>query len=194
MDRRQKKTRDAIFSAFMQLLSKKSYNKMTVQDIIDTANVGRTTFYAHFPTKDDVLIEMCTDLFDHVFEDDLSPEGTHDFSFIEQTPEAILTHILYHLRDSERNIAVMLSSESGELFVNFFKRYLDKLVSTYIVGHNPSCIHIPTKLLISHISAAFVNLVQWWIKDSPESTPEELANYFSMLINPIIYTDCKDHV
>ena len=77
MDRRQRKTRDAICRAFASLLMKKSYARITVQDIIDEADVGRTTFYTHFETKDDLLKSLCTEIFEHVFSDDLSKEKTH---------------------------------------------------------------------------------------------------------------------
>ena len=110
MDRRQQKTREAIFSAFSSLLSKKNYSKITVQEIIDTANVGRTTFYAHFETKDNLLREMCNSLFNHVFSDVLQIENTHDFSKATDKTVTSITHILYHLRDNHRNILEILNN------------------------------------------------------------------------------------
>jgi AcrR family transcriptional regulator len=60
LDRRQKRTRQAIFNAFSQLLSKYNYNQISVQQIIDTANIGRTTFYSHYETKESLLEDLCT--------------------------------------------------------------------------------------------------------------------------------------
>ena len=44
-DRRITKTRKAIYAAFLQLLNQKDYESITVQEIIDLADVGRSTFY-----------------------------------------------------------------------------------------------------------------------------------------------------
>ena len=68
MDRRQRKTREAIFSAFTQLLSEKDLTQITVGDIIRQADVGRATFYAHFETKDYLLKALCEELFCHIFD------------------------------------------------------------------------------------------------------------------------------
>ena len=107
MDRRQQKTRTAIFQAFRKLLEIKRFDHITV------ANVGRSTFYAHFPTKDELLKAMCTDLFSHVFSEELMREQTHDFSAGSGELQDKLTHLLYHLRDNRGDIVGILSCESG---------------------------------------------------------------------------------
>ncbi|MCQ2501769.1 MAG: TetR/AcrR family transcriptional regulator, partial [Lachnospiraceae bacterium] len=76
MDRRQKKTRMAVYEAFTSLLETKSYGNITVQEIIDRADIGRSTFYSHFETKDELLKSLCTDIFEHVFAEDLGKEKT----------------------------------------------------------------------------------------------------------------------
>lgn len=79
MNRQQNKTRKAIFNAFTQLLSEKKYNKITVQDILNLSDIGRSTFYMHFETKDDLLKEICKEVFEHIFSPDLKIECNKKF-------------------------------------------------------------------------------------------------------------------
>ena len=190
MDRRQLKTRDAIFEAFGNLLAKKGFSNITVQDIIDKANIGRTTFYAHFQTKDQLLKELCIDMFTHVFSDSLSTEDTHDFSRNAGNPHAIITHILYHLLDNKRNILGILTFESGELFYGFFKQFFNEQASKRLIsGMGMKEKEIPIDFLINHISSSFVGMVQWWLANKLEQSPEQLSDYFMAVIEPILSPD-----
>ena len=54
-DRRIDRTVTALRKALIDLILEKHYDSITVQDIIDRANVGRSTFYTHFRDKEDVL-------------------------------------------------------------------------------------------------------------------------------------------
>ena len=55
LDRRIVKTQEAIQKSLIPLILKKGYDAVTIQDVLDHANVGRSTFYAHFRDKEDLL-------------------------------------------------------------------------------------------------------------------------------------------
>ena len=176
MDRRQKKTREAVFRAFTELLAHKSYSSITVQEIIDAADIGRSTFYSHFETKDDLLKALCTDIFEHVFSEDLMKERTHDFSGGTRDVSHRVTHILYHLQDSRAYIRGILAGESGELFMRYFRGYLEKLFSESLAdcGGEHS---IPRDYLLNHVVCDFAESVRWWMKHEDYS-PEEISRFF----------------
>lgn len=178
MDRRQLKTQEAIFSAFTNLLSKNNYSNITVQNIINEANIGRSTFYSHFETKDDLLKALCHRLFSHVFFEDLDMENTHDFSLGEYTVQDMITHMLYHLKDSKKDILILLSSENNNFFTHYFKNYLNDMIKEYIIPKIEMDKVIPTDFFINHISSSFMGMVQWWIKNNLSTSPEDLSSYF----------------
>lgn len=187
MDRRQQKTRTAIFSAFTSLLAEKSYSKITVQEIIDAANVGRTTFYAHFETKDDLLKELCEELFGHIIGSAMDCTHTHGLYSDESAPESVFCHLLQHLQENDKNIIALLSCESSEMFLRFFKDSLNELVRSQFINQNRKAnTDIPEDFLINHISGSFVEMVLWWIKGHRKQTPEDLDRYFRAVIEPII--------
>lgn len=187
MDRRQQKTRTAIFSAFTSLLAEKSYSKITVQEIIDTANVGRTTFYAHFEAKDDLLKELCEELFGHIIGSAMDCTHTHGLYSDGSAPESVFCHLLQHLQENDKNIIALLSCESSEMFLRFFKDSLNELVRSQFINQNRKAnTDIPEDFLINHISGSFVEMVLWWIKGHRKQTPEDLDRYFRAVIEPII--------
>lgn len=179
MDRRQQKTRKAIFDAFHSLLEQKKYNSITVQKIIDQANIGRSTFYAHFETKDHLLKAMCTDIFEHVFSETLRIEKTHDFSSGNRGLEERLTHLLYHLKDNRTNIGGILSCESEELFMDYFKEYLRALFHQYLDSFDQN---VPKDFVLNHLAGSFAETVKWWMKNHMEPEPETVAGYYMRLI------------
>ena len=179
MDRRQQKTRKAIFDALGKLLESRRFENITVQEIIDTANIGRSTFYAHFETKDDLLKAMCTDIFHHIFTDKLPQEADHDFSAGSQNLELKLVHILYHLRENKGNLRGILGGESGELFMRFLKQYLRDLFSRYRSEFNSS---IPEDFLLHHLSGSFAEAIKWWMIEDTKHSPEEVASFYMTMI------------
>ena len=178
MDRRQQKTRAAIFRAFNRLLEEKHFNNITVQEILDEANIGRSTFYSHFETKDELLKAMCTDIFDHIFSHELCSETSHDFSLSDHGLQEKITHLLYHLKDNKGNVLGILSGESGELFMRYFKEYLNTMFEQY-----PECLtrDVPRDFALNHLVGSLAEAVKWWIGEGMKMPPEEVAeNYLKM--------------
>ncbi len=183
MDRRQKKTREAIFKAFNELLSKENYNQITVQDIIDAADIGRTTFYAHFETKDDLLKEFCEELFDHMIE---TAHGHYTDSHT-NTGHSIFLHLLIHVQENNQNIASLLSSSNNEIFMRYFKNDLNKVIlAQYGDTDLMKRSGLPQDYLVNHISSSFVETVYWWIDHKMKETPETIEKYFMAMINPLL--------
>ena len=186
MDRRQKKTRDAIFSAFAELLSQKHYNQISVQEIIDAANVGRTTFYAHFETKDYLLKSLCEELFGHIIDTSMGlPHGHYHYSCGNKT-DSVFLHLVRHLQENDRNILELLSSENNEIFMKYFKTNLRTLIVTqYAEKGLLKSAALPEDYLVNHIASSFVETIDWWVSRGMKETPETITEYFLSVIEPV---------
>ena len=179
MDRRQKKTREAIFNAFTELLSKKHYNQITVGEIIEKADIGRATFYAHFETKDFLLKELCEELFCHIFDATEESGDKHKHIFNCDAPSSVILHLLQHLQKNDNKILDLLSCENNELFLRYFKENLKELIKNHphlFGGEKPR--GLPDDYWINHISVTFVETVRWWIHNGMKEEPQMLADYF----------------
>jgi len=65
-DRRARRTRSLLHAALVELILERGYDRVTVQDILDRADIGRSTFYNHYPSKDELLLSRVHELEDAV--------------------------------------------------------------------------------------------------------------------------------
>lgn len=187
MDRRQQKTREAIFQAFTSLLAEKNYNKISVQEIIDTANIGRTTFYAHFETKDYLLKDLCEELFGHIINTALGLKHEQSHYSCGSASDSVFLHLLRHLQENDRNILELLSSQNNDLFLRYFKDNLKQLI---IIQYAQKGLlknsNLPEDYLVHHITSSFVDTVSWWLSHQQQESPEQITEYFLAVMKPIL--------
>ena len=182
-DRRVAKTRKAIFAALSELLHEKKYSKITVQEIIDKADVGRATFYSHFPTKEDLLSSSIENIFDSLSEQ-LNGHMTQ-----EQENELLPVAALFsHIKENERIINGVVISASGEMLFEKFKSYWGIKIRPLIMAHIPNGGKpiVPIDMLINHIIITLIELIKFWIKDGSHYTPVQMEQYFFELIYPVL--------
>jgi AcrR family transcriptional regulator len=180
MDRRQKRTREAIYTAFGNLLSQKSYSAITVKEIIDLANIGRSTFYSHFETKDALLSSISDDLFDHVFI--LQGKGEEHEHSDSVTLQEQLAHFAYHAKNNPLYHQLLTSSSSSL----FYDDLQTRLVAYFVDKLQFKNTQVPRRFLVQSVVSGFLNILEYWLQDGMKETPEELEAYFEATLGPIL--------
>lgn len=181
MDRRQRKSREAIFNAFTELLAKKDFAHITVGEIIEHADVGRATFYAHFETKEFLLKEFCGELFCHVFDGVNGIDHRHIFHC--DGSESVFLHLFQHLHKNDRNILSLLSGQNNSLFMAYFRSGLEQLVQRQLpVFSKRKSGQIPEAFWEDYIVSVFMSTLNWWLSHGMQESPETITEYFLQVI------------
>ena len=182
MNKKIEKTISSINAGLTKCLKVKPYDEITIQDILDASNVSRSTFYSHFKTKNELLISICTQIFNHVFSHTLQGERTHDFSKASIFDyKHLITHIFYHVHDERELIDAIFSSESKNIFLNKMKDELKEFASVCINSDLVSKKDIPHDLMERQFINSFIITLEHWQKDNYQETPEVLTEYFIKL-------------
>jgi AcrR family transcriptional regulator len=175
-DRRTKRTDDSLIHALLELIETTPYDLITVQDIIEKANVGRSTFYAHYQNKDGLLLrgfERTLDLL--VGGVGLTAEGRVTLD----------TTMLFGHARGHREIYKRLVWGSGfKLLIKDAHTALSRKIEDRLSSLLPeyqSC-SIPLPLLSYTMSGALLLMLKWWLEKGMTNTPEEMNDFFQQLI------------
>ena len=184
-DRRVQKTRKLLQDALIGLIEEKGYESITVQEILDRANVGRSTFYAHFQYKDQLLyscFEPIHELFEQLNKRVL--EARKNSGSIGNTD--ITLNLFQFAEQNHRFFKALLGKRSNGVFNKHFYDYLFAHMKEHLRLPMPREKHdSPQSEIMAHyIVSAFMGILVWWVENDMPCTAEEIVRLFKQLTMP----------
>ncbi|KAB8141698.1 TetR/AcrR family transcriptional regulator [Chloroflexia bacterium SDU3-3] len=176
-DPRSSATRSAMIDALLALLAARPYREITIQDITDMAGLSRSTFYAHFQGKDDLLRcgfeRAIASLADHV--DACAADG------LQVETAAIFAHAqasftLYRSLVFVPGLDLLSRSAQAALASKLHGRLL-------LVPTAAAC-DLPLVLLAESMAGGLLLLLRWWVDQQQPFTPAQMDEVFQRLVMP----------
>ncbi|MFF9819469.1 TetR/AcrR family transcriptional regulator [Streptomyces sp. NPDC014006] len=176
-DRRIRRTRQALLQALFQLMVEKGYEGVTIQDIIDRADVGRSTFYNHYSNKDDLLKDGFANLRSLV--DQPPPNAT---AVPNRGPLRFSLPFLRHIQE-QGDLARAVFTRGG---LRPVLKHIEGLLADVVRDEIPSTTSgaVPGEAVVRFIVASHLACLEWWLTETPQSTPEEIDEIFRTLTRP----------
>ena len=185
-DRRTARTIESLRTALIDLMLEKHYDSITVQDIIDRANVGRSTFYSHFRDKEDLLVGDWKRFFQLIADNtNLAVEAGKRVAPI----ESMFMH-LKHMHALYR--ALVRSGKTDRLFSVGSEYLAQKLEEKIQVSFRPDSLAIPPEFLAHFLSLQIFGTLKWWLdRDMPYSAAE-MDGFVQTLLEPAILSTVRN--
>lgn len=185
-DRRVERSQELIRGALLSLIREKGFEDLTVQEIVDRANVGRATFYAHFDSKDDLLVsgfeELRASMKAHQ-QDALSRGRT-----VEDRVFGFSHEVFAHTREYRDVFRAMAGRPSGATV----ERLLHKLVVDRVredikeTAKQAETDAVPAEALVQFIAGALFGLLMWWLDTQTRLSVADVNALFRTLAIPAL--------
>ena len=176
-DARVRRTRDALGDALVALMQEKPFETITVQDVLDRAQVSRSTFYAHYSDKDDLLMSDAEEFFESISMA-LSVHGDKSDRVFP------VMEFFVHLSDVQPFYKALVKSgkfqENMELARGHFARGIERRLSELPRGKSIPP-HQLSAIAFTH-AGALLSLLMWWLDRGMRESPAEMDELFHRMI------------
>ncbi|MGH9792429.1 MAG: TetR/AcrR family transcriptional regulator, partial [Candidatus Acidiferrales bacterium] len=174
------RTRELLQKALIELISERGYDAITIQDIVDRANVGRTTLYLHYRSKGELFISC----------HEASASEFHLGPLCRLSREALLspeappgrTYAYRHLLDARALLSPIFQGKDSLLILRRIRdRSAQEIEASLRATFAEADSSIPFDVLANYLAGAQIALVQWWLEKRQPHRPETLAQTFHRL-------------
>lgn len=182
IDRRIARTRGLLQHALISLILEKGYEAITIEDICDAANVGRSTFYAHYTSKDDLkrsgLESHLREMLVARQQDALAGPGDIGYRYL-----GFSLAMFEHARDHRDLYRALVGGRGGDVALGSIRQILSDLVRDELAAtvdkHSPDV--IPGELVVQYVVGAFMSVMTWWLDGGAKLPPQQIDAVFRRL-------------
>ena len=172
-DRRSQRTRQALGDALVELMMEKGYDAISIKDIIDRANVGRSTFYSHYADKDALFVGQLDRLMNllnrHVPQD-----------HAEQNPFFPSLGLLQHIKEQWKLYRILAWGSGIDVLTKHLQKLLSEKIEEGLLADGKNY-EVPVPVLANFLSGSFLSLVKWWLDNKMAYSPEQIDEMFQKL-------------
>jgi AcrR family transcriptional regulator len=181
-DRRVERTRRTLQKALIALILEKRFDAITVQDVLDRADVGRSTFYAHFRSKEDLFRSDFENLLRFV-RAGVAANGSRGDRILP------IRELFGHVREFRKLYRAMASSAMRAPLYRLSVAHIaagveEALEARRVPRHRPP---IPLPILSNHIAVALISMLDGWVAGGMPHEPERMDEIFHALVMPGVH-------
>jgi AcrR family transcriptional regulator len=177
VDRRVQRTQHILGDALVELMHRKPFNEITVQEVLDLAQVGRSTFYLHYRDKDDLFLSDAEQFFDGIA------------NLLTQRGEvskrvAPVREFFTHLAEVSEFYAALIAAgkvqDVMELAQGYFARTIEQRLAELVPQYARAS---ASRAALSHaLAGAMLSLLTWWIDHDKPTSPAEMDDIFHQMV------------
>lgn len=185
-EEKNRKTKQLIQTSFMQILEKKPFDTITVGDITKAAEINRGTFYLHYQDKFDLLDQieqqLFSDLGSHI--DELQSRYSAMQTY-EKGQEQLAAALFSSIKMHAPLLKIFLSNRGRAGFhIRFRDAFTEKVrVNLEKNGSINASLKAPMDYFLSFITSAFLGLIEQWVRNGLDKTPEEMTVLYIDIIS-----------
>lgn len=175
----------------MSIMFEKSYDSIQTQELLDRANVGRSTFYSHFRDKDELLVDGLLELKQFLFDSQktASHASTKNHERVIGFSYALFDHAYSHKKLYRALIGgagwTIVRQQLEGMLVDLMK---DEVRSLY---KKRSTSDVPVELFVHFLGSTFMSVMTWWLNHGDPVPPAEINSMFRELILPTLEANLK---
>lgn len=176
MDRRIQKTRQSIMNTFIDLLAEKGFEKTTINDIAERANINRGTVYLHYADKFD-LLDKCIETYVEVL-------LNHCADRTDTKLDARAFQSVFEYLEKNFEIYKLLLGIEG---VGFFRNRLYAAIAqieTEVIGIKSENNAFSNGVTTHFLTSGFIGVLEWWINNSMPCSVQEITEQLMFLLEP----------